>query len=449
MTFFTPTLTPLQTFSLITANVIQHLIISYHKIADVQSGRLAPSSLAELANLDIARALLERGNFVIYPLLLCRLARLLPLALVFSSASMLPFRAPLHARAFVRVYGHPSSQDYRHPSSPSRPLSPFSSSRTASHLSLVFTSLTLHCLPTQNGDRRRRRPALSRRGGRSARRIIGLGLRELCSGLASVVKPKVKGVSSGKARVPTRGMVRHGGGWRGRVCKRGEEEATVGEDRDDDDDVDADEEESGGAVGECERKSGARGGARTGGSTTLVARINGFWPASSFASARARPASLFNSMSGSPPLSASGSPPSVSATATPTPAPTHTVAPTAQTRAAGERAGARGGGVRGGRPQAQTPHTGAMQALYDGAGRRRCISARRRLCISAGRIRNSHTGGAQTSYKGADVVQSRRPGRLGVGGRGQQGQSSQQQGYMPVAPFMDHTRLAQFHKRIL
>ncbi|KAJ7280879.1 hypothetical protein C8J57DRAFT_1501079 [Mycena rebaudengoi] len=65
MNFFTPTLTPLQTtLSLITANVIQHLIISYHKIADVQSGRLAPSSLAELAKLDIVSALLERGDFV-------------------------------------------------------------------------------------------------------------------------------------------------------------------------------------------------------------------------------------------------------------------------------------------------------------------------------------------------------------------------------------------------
>ncbi|KAJ7280786.1 hypothetical protein C8J57DRAFT_1057545, partial [Mycena rebaudengoi] len=51
-------------FSLITANVTQHLIISYHKIADIESGRLrAPSSRPELASLDIARTLLERGNF--------------------------------------------------------------------------------------------------------------------------------------------------------------------------------------------------------------------------------------------------------------------------------------------------------------------------------------------------------------------------------------------------
>ncbi|KAJ7231009.1 hypothetical protein C8J57DRAFT_1533980 [Mycena rebaudengoi] len=48
-------------FSIITANVTQHLIISYHKIAVVESGRLrTPSSLSELASLD---ALLEKGNF--------------------------------------------------------------------------------------------------------------------------------------------------------------------------------------------------------------------------------------------------------------------------------------------------------------------------------------------------------------------------------------------------
>jgi hypothetical protein len=50
--------------SLITANFTQYLIISYHKITDVESGRLrAPSSLPELASLDIAHTLLERGDF--------------------------------------------------------------------------------------------------------------------------------------------------------------------------------------------------------------------------------------------------------------------------------------------------------------------------------------------------------------------------------------------------
>ncbi|KAJ7248045.1 hypothetical protein C8J57DRAFT_1522597 [Mycena rebaudengoi] len=50
--------------SLITANHTQYLIISYHKITDVESGRLrAPSSLPELASLDIAHTLLERGDF--------------------------------------------------------------------------------------------------------------------------------------------------------------------------------------------------------------------------------------------------------------------------------------------------------------------------------------------------------------------------------------------------
>ncbi|KAJ7248040.1 hypothetical protein C8J57DRAFT_1724377 [Mycena rebaudengoi] len=52
------------TFSLITANVTWLLIISYHKIADVESGRLrAPPLFPEFASLDIAPALLERGNF--------------------------------------------------------------------------------------------------------------------------------------------------------------------------------------------------------------------------------------------------------------------------------------------------------------------------------------------------------------------------------------------------
>jgi hypothetical protein len=62
--FFRTTLTPPQTFSLITANVTWLLIISYHKIADVESGHLrAPPLFPEFASLDIAPALLERGNF--------------------------------------------------------------------------------------------------------------------------------------------------------------------------------------------------------------------------------------------------------------------------------------------------------------------------------------------------------------------------------------------------
>ncbi|KAJ7231010.1 hypothetical protein C8J57DRAFT_1582275 [Mycena rebaudengoi] len=169
--------------------------------------------------------------------------------------------------------------------------------------------------------------ALPRRGGRGARRGHWARLGRVGLGARDVLNPKPKGV----CRLA------------GRVCRRGG----------------------------CAHRQ--------------------FRPSSSFASACAGPASLFGSASASPPLSASGSPPSASATATPTPAPTHTAAPTAQARTAGERAGARGGGVRGGRPQAQTPHTGAMQVLYDGAGRR--------LHIPAVRIRNSHTGGAQTPYK--------------------------------------------------
>ncbi|KAF7334613.1 hypothetical protein MVEN_02291500 [Mycena venus] len=52
-----------KTFSLTIAGVAQHLI-SYYKVSDVESGRLrAPSSLPELASLDISPTLLERGNF--------------------------------------------------------------------------------------------------------------------------------------------------------------------------------------------------------------------------------------------------------------------------------------------------------------------------------------------------------------------------------------------------
>ncbi|KAJ7113143.1 Gti1/Pac2 family-domain-containing protein [Mycena epipterygia] len=52
-----------KTFSVTIAGVAQHLI-SYYKISDVESGRLrAPSSLPELASLDISPTLLERDNF--------------------------------------------------------------------------------------------------------------------------------------------------------------------------------------------------------------------------------------------------------------------------------------------------------------------------------------------------------------------------------------------------
>ncbi|KAJ7364652.1 Gti1/Pac2 family-domain-containing protein [Mycena albidolilacea] len=52
-----------KTFSLTISGVAQHLI-SYYKVSDVESGRLrAPSSLPELASLDISPTLLDRGNF--------------------------------------------------------------------------------------------------------------------------------------------------------------------------------------------------------------------------------------------------------------------------------------------------------------------------------------------------------------------------------------------------
>jgi hypothetical protein len=112
MNFFTPTLTPLQTtLSLITANVIQHLIISYHKIADVQSGRLAPSSLAELAKLDIVSALLERGDFgelqrVLFPSFPSLLLGVFMLLFVLSR-----FVSPLFSCPFAgtRLILHPPS----------------------------------------------------------------------------------------------------------------------------------------------------------------------------------------------------------------------------------------------------------------------------------------------------------------------------------------------------
>ncbi|KAJ7073506.1 Gti1/Pac2 family-domain-containing protein [Mycena belliarum] len=56
-----------KTFSVTIAGTAQHLI-SYYKITDVTSGRLrAPSSLPELASLDIAAPLLAPGNFRVPP----------------------------------------------------------------------------------------------------------------------------------------------------------------------------------------------------------------------------------------------------------------------------------------------------------------------------------------------------------------------------------------------
>ncbi|KAF8142856.1 Gti1/Pac2 family-domain-containing protein [Mycena galopus ATCC 62051] len=52
-----------KTFSLTIGGVPQHLI-SYYKVSDVEAGRLrAPSTLPELASLDISPTLLDRGNF--------------------------------------------------------------------------------------------------------------------------------------------------------------------------------------------------------------------------------------------------------------------------------------------------------------------------------------------------------------------------------------------------
>ncbi|KAJ7122703.1 Gti1/Pac2 family-domain-containing protein [Mycena crocata] len=56
-----------KTFSVTLSGVSQHLI-SYYKISDVTSGRLrSPSSLPELASLDISPALLDRANFRYLP----------------------------------------------------------------------------------------------------------------------------------------------------------------------------------------------------------------------------------------------------------------------------------------------------------------------------------------------------------------------------------------------
>ncbi|KAJ7248044.1 hypothetical protein C8J57DRAFT_1240552 [Mycena rebaudengoi] len=73
------------------------------------------------------------------------------------------------------------------------------------------------------------------------------------------------------------------------------------------------------------------------------------------------------------------------------------------------RGGPRGGSVG---TQAQIPHTGAVQALYDGAGR---IPAGRRRCTTS--QARAARGGVVGAAAGGD------------GGQGQQGQSSQQQGY--------------------
>ncbi|KAF8127314.1 Gti1/Pac2 family-domain-containing protein, partial [Mycena galopus ATCC 62051] len=52
-----------KTFSLTIGGVPQHLI-SYYKVSDVEAGRLrAPSTLPELASLDISPTLLDHGNF--------------------------------------------------------------------------------------------------------------------------------------------------------------------------------------------------------------------------------------------------------------------------------------------------------------------------------------------------------------------------------------------------
>ncbi|KAJ6479611.1 Gti1/Pac2 family-domain-containing protein [Mycena sanguinolenta] len=63
-----------KTFSLTIAGVAQHLV-SYYKVSDVESGRLrSPSTLPELASLDISPSLLERGNFRCPPKLEVRFA---------------------------------------------------------------------------------------------------------------------------------------------------------------------------------------------------------------------------------------------------------------------------------------------------------------------------------------------------------------------------------------
>ncbi|KAJ7510982.1 hypothetical protein B0H11DRAFT_1700790 [Mycena galericulata] len=68
----------------------QHLI-SYYLPADVAAGRLrAPSSLPELASLEIAEGLLERGNFRWVGRLLLLFPHtppILPFALSLSSSS--------------------------------------------------------------------------------------------------------------------------------------------------------------------------------------------------------------------------------------------------------------------------------------------------------------------------------------------------------------------------
>ncbi|KAJ7280633.1 hypothetical protein C8J57DRAFT_1563533, partial [Mycena rebaudengoi] len=215
-----------------------------------------------------------------------------------------------------------------------------------SYFSSTYRALTRAAAP-QIRDRRRRSEADEVPAAGIGR--YGLG-----------VPQKSKGVADRAVRVRKRNRCR-----RGRACgARGR----AGEDceGDDDDEEDADGEQWRECECECEREPQRDVAAQReresdgGGRALALRRMDSFGPASSFGSASAPP-----------PLFASGSPPSASATATPTPtpAPTRTAAQTAQTRTARVRAGiGGGGGVRGVKTQAQTLHTGAVQALYVARG---------------------------------------------------------------------------------
>ncbi|KAJ7262442.1 hypothetical protein C8J57DRAFT_1231812 [Mycena rebaudengoi] len=224
-----------------------------------------------------------------------------------------------------------------HPRPPNSHLPPESSS----HPYFIFNYPFFHPAP-QIRDRRRRS---------EADEVLAAGIGRYGLG----VPQKSKGVADRAVRVRKRNRCR-----RGRACgARGR----AGEDceGDDDDEEDADGEQWRECECECEREPQRDVAAQReresdgGGRALALRRMDSFGPASSFGSASAPP-----------PLFASGSPPSASATATPTPtpAPTRTAAQTAQTRTARVRAGiGGGGGVRGVKTQAQTLHTGAVQAL--------------------------------------------------------------------------------------
>ncbi|KAJ7280863.1 hypothetical protein C8J57DRAFT_1220147 [Mycena rebaudengoi] len=177
---------------------------------------------------------------------------------------------------------------------------------------------------------------------------IGLGLGELGSGLANVC-----GEADGEGRVVWQGACADegGAGWRGRVCEAREEEAAAGED----------------CEGDVDDNARGRRWARAG-STTPVARMDSLGARVHAQGRRqfsvARPHHRRSLRLDRLRLDLPRR---------------HGHRRRRIQQHLQRKHAQRGcGGVRGMRTQAQTPHIGAVQALYDGAGRRLHILAGRR-----------------------------------------------------------------------